>query len=149
MTWIIRYHNLSSQSVGITHYGGITEEVVGEVNHEPANHLDTGGTDYLSLDQNALTFIASGGVDIYQGLRVSDKTLWVRLHMPVQVFGMGTSPYWYYQINDGSDPGLDSGAWSKHDADTVETTVNNLNVKLSPTKSHTEITVEVRLDDQS
>ena len=149
MAWIIKYHNLSSQTVRITSYGGVTEAVVGEINHEPASSLGTGATDYLSMDQNALKFIADGAVDFYQGVCVENQTLWVRIHVPVQMFGIGTSPYWYYQINDGSDPGLDSEAWSQHDADTVETTINNLSVKMSPTKSHTEITVDVRLDDRS
>ncbi|MGA0560168.1 hypothetical protein ACO2Q8_26130 [Larkinella sp. VNQ87] len=149
MAWIINYHNLSSRSVGITHFGGVTEAVVGEVNHQPASPLDTGSTDYLSLDQNALKFIADGAIDIYQGVRVDYQTLWVRIHVPIQVFGIGSSPYWYYQINDGSDPGLGSHAWNKHDSDSVSTTISNLSVKLSPTKDHSNLTVDVTLDDQN
>jgi len=147
MAWVMKYHNLSSKPVEITSFGGITQDVVGIINHEPATHLDTGATDYLSIDQSALTFIADGDIDVYQGVRTTDKTLWVRLHVPLQMFGIGKSPYWYYQTNDGDDPGLDSGSWNKHDTDTVETSIDKISVKLSPVKSHTDITLEVKLDD--
>lgn len=147
--WQIQYRNLSSQEVMITHYGGVTQAVVGEINHEPDQKLGVGGSDYLSIDQNAMKFIADGDIDFYQGIVGKGQTLWVRIHVPIQVFGIGTSPYWFYLINRGGDPGLDSPSWSQHDSDTVNTTFGELMVTMSPTKSHSTITVNVTLEDQS
>lgn len=147
MAWEIKYHNLSSQTFDITKFGGITQDVVGIVNHQPADTLPTGSQDYLSLDQNAFKFIAEGDIDIYQGVIMHEGTLWVRLHVPFQMFGIGTSPYWYCMFNDGKDPGLDSSAWAKHDSDTVVSNIKGIRAKMSPTKDHSDITLDVLLDD--
>jgi hypothetical protein len=101
------------------------------------------------MDQNAMKFIADGDIDFYQGIVGKGQTLWVRIHVPLQLFGIGTSPYWFYLINNGANPGLDSPSWSQHDSDTVNTTFGELKVAMSPTKSHSTITVNVTLEDQS
>ncbi len=147
-SWQIVYSNLSSQEVTITSWKGITEEVVGEINHETGHILASGGgKDYLAMDQNALKFIASGALDFYQGLNAKKETLWVRLHVPVQVFGIGTSPYFYVYVDNGSDPGLGSSQWEKHDRDQVIKNFGGLKATVEPTGSHTNLTVSVTLED--
>lgn len=147
MAWIIKYHNVSSKTLTLSDFNGITQAIVGEINHEPDKTLESGGEDYLSLDQNALKFISDGGIDIYQGINMPTKTLWIRMHVPVQVFGIGTSPYWYYLINNGENPTLDNSSWKEHDSDTIDTTINDLKIKMSPVKDHTSITLDIIIDD--
>ena len=149
MAWQIKYQNVSSKKLNITGFGGVTEAVVGEINHQPASTLDIGGSDYLSMDPNAMKFIANGDADFYQGIGVSGNYLWVRVHVPFQMLGIGTSPYWYYLVNNGADPTLDSKSWKKHDSDSVSIDFAGFTAKLSPTKDHTSITLSVTIDDKA
>lgn len=152
MAWIIKYRNLSSKTVTLSGVGGYLEAVVDVINHQPARTLGPGGSDYLSISETAvLDVIANGEVDFFQGVGLGDDVLWVRIVAPLQVVGIGTSPYWHYYIGKKwervSVDGSTRTAWSRHDSDTVTTTFNGLQVKMSPVKSHTEITVEVLLED--
>lgn len=149
--WIIKYHNLSSQNLTVTGAGGSAQAVVGETNHEPASTLTSGGQDYLSLDQNSFKFIANGDIDFHQGLRLNGHTLYIRLHVPIQVFGIGSAPYWYYCKDEGSGhtPSNDSSVWTKCENKTVSTVFAGLTAKMSPVSTHTTLTVSVTVDDKS
>jgi hypothetical protein len=149
VAWVITYHNYSATPLQITNFGGVTEAVVGETNHQPGNTLAVGASDYLSLDQNALSFVADGVVDFFQGIGVSGAMLWVRVHVPLQVFGIGTGPYWYYLINQGQAPSLDSPGWQQHGSDTVNITMAKFAITLSPVVDHSDINLDVAFDDKS
>ncbi len=149
MAWVIRYHNLSSHDVSITNFGGTLEDVVSEVNHQPSSSLATGERDYLSIDQNSPKFIGSGAVDFYQGIGdPPGSMLWVRIHVPFQMLGIGTGPYWYYMINEGRNPTLEDSGWQRHESETVKTQFASFKVVLSPVVSHTEIELSVILEDE-
>lgn len=150
--WRIKYSNLSSHDVQITDFGGVTEAVVGEVNHKPSGTLAAGASDYLGMDQNALKFIANGALDFYQGLSWGGMTLWVRIHVPLQILGIGTRPYYYIHTDSGQDPGLD-GSWqggTSTDNSSVEIANGDegLKITISPTGTHTTLTVAVTIEDK-
>jgi hypothetical protein len=148
VAWVITYHNYSSVPLRITRFGGVTQAVVGEINHEPGAALEIGASDYLSLDQNALSFVADGVVDFFQGIGTNGAMLWVRVHVPLQIFGIGTGPYWYYLTNQGQIPTLDDAEWQQHGSDTVNITMAGYAVTLSPTVQHSTLNLEVTFDDK-
>lgn len=145
-SWVIKYTNLSSHDLQISPWQGTPLDSIHNVPHQPAGTLAKGESDYLSFDQSGGKWIADGDITIEQSVSFQNKSLWVKLHAPLQVMGVGSEPYWYYATTDGLYP----GNWGdKYYGDSKTASFSGLSVKLTGNAHHSTLTVDVVFEDQS
>ena len=152
VAWQLKWTNVSSKFLYLTDLNHSEDIAVQGIVHQPARSIDTGGSDYVEIDQGMLSFAASGYVNFYQGIysdTSQNTVLWIWVSAPLQVLGMGYSPLWYHRlIVGGPDPEITSeNGWNRHDTEVVDVRLWDVKATISPTKHHSDILVDVVIDD--
>ncbi|GFP59084.1 hypothetical protein ACSS6W_007739 [Trichoderma asperelloides] len=92
------------------YYWTAPSDIAFTINTQPNDKLLGGnGQEILAWDQ-AVKFLGAGGTEGYADGQViwqapNGKCFGIQIHIPVQLFGMGTSPY--YQVKTVQDGGWD------------------------------------------
>lgn len=152
MVYNMKFTNYSPTEWTRSVNGSSIDAVMQNLTHTPSGHLKANsGVEQLGADQSILSFVATGYIDLYCCWYDPSTTerFGVKIHIPLQVLGMGTAPYWYVMsdktsninaapnwIKAGNDP-ADSYTW---------TNVSGYKIRGTPTASHSSLSVDVIIE---
>lgn len=148
----MQFQNFSSTEFTRSLSGSSIDAVLQNLNKRPSGHLKAhSGLEELSADQNALSFIATGDIDLYCTWydATSGERLGIKIHVPVQVLGIGTGPYWYYAWDQGKGIN-DAYQWHQigDPADVKEFDMQHFKVQARPEAHHDSLKVLVTIQDK-
>ncbi|HEX8876437.1 MAG TPA: hypothetical protein VF777_06790 [Phycisphaerales bacterium] len=151
MAYKITFTNFTKTNWVRSVNGSLTDAVFQNLTVSPGPTLKaTGGTEAIGADQSALSFVASGNIDLHccwkdpaSGLRFG-----VQIWVPVQVLGIGKAPYWFVMcdnagVNDGPN-WISSG----DDPSYMYTFSGTPGYKITarPTASHSSLEIQVNIE---
>jgi hypothetical protein len=146
-SWEFIYHNLSSHDLHVASVEGLPQGGIGELNHQPGDTLAVGQKDYLAFDQSMLKWVAEGSIDFTQSLgQPGAERIYLRMVVPMQVIGIGYSPYWYYHVGNGHPKSNEWGDYYYGDTKTV--VCGGMKVTISGVSSHQSLSVTVVFEDE-
>ena len=136
--------NTSSTTFTLESWGCSTDTVLGTVNISPGNTLEAGaGVEKLEWSQ-ALSTIASGYTDGEMVWKDKNGTkIGIQIHVPIQVFFMGTAPYYRVKLNNGDWEGERHS--EEYTFDTAKTPSYKVTVR--PTAEHSTFALKVEITD--
>ena len=94
-----------------------------------------------------LGIIGNGPYDMYCLWTANDNsfTFGVKIHVPIQVYGMGTRPY--YEVMSGSGA-ISSPSWSgSHTSDNYTWSGLPVKITATPNSAHTSLSVDVQISN--
>jgi hypothetical protein len=145
----ITFTNYSTTAWTRSISGSETDAVLQNLTKSPGPVLQANaGVEAIAADQSALSFIATGAIDLYCCWYdpASGQRFGVQLWYPVQVFGIGKAPYWYVMSDRGKGIG-DPADWQNSGDDPSYpfewSTVAGFKIRASPTAGHTSLDIEV------
>ncbi|KAK0739007.1 hypothetical protein B0T21DRAFT_361739 [Apiosordaria backusii] len=125
-----------------------SDPVLDTINQSPAEHLTKFGTETLSWSQAASTIATFNDASVYWEDPNSNKWFGVKIHAPVQIFTIGTAPYYQVSYYDGNE----KKEWYTpvDDPSTVFTFPDSVpwKVIVRPTAAHTTLYLSISISDK-
>lgn len=154
--WQITFSNFSSVDLTLNYYwhDKLVSQNAAQI---PGPTLEASdGVQVMGMDLGAFGSLANNDVD-FGCTWLNPKTGWrfgVWIHQPVQVFGMGTGPYFRVACDNITDPTQRPAEWTKPHSDPAAQyawPTENLGLKVTamPTAGHDSLSVGVSIEDPS
>lgn len=148
----ITFTNYSQTTFQRGYWGWQLQAGLGSLNQSPGPTLQAQSGSQVMSASEILSTLATGDYDIF--CTWADVTTGARfgvmIHIPVQVFDIGTAPYWYVSYdNQGLVNEAPNWVLSGDDPSYPYTwpTSIGFNIVGTPTAAHTSLSVEVLIQD--
>lgn len=151
MSYSIKFQNFSSTQWTRSVNGSTIDAVLQNLNKVPGDYLKAhSGLEEIAADQSALSFVATGNIDLYCcwfNPKTSQR-FGIQLLVPVQVFGIGSAPYWYVMTDNASIN--DNPNWISSGSDPAyqyNFQLSGFNINANPTAGHASLDIAVTIQD--
>jgi len=149
MAFSAKFTNYSGVDWQRSSYSWSKKVLEDQIASEPKPTLNNNDSTSMALDSNVLEILAAGNCEIECCWQNQEKNLsfGVKLHWPVQILGIGTSPYYLTSKRSwGQDPSWGRPDGSDEAAHVYQFSENGVKVTMTPTASAQSISVDVLID---
>lgn len=112
----------------------------------PSGHLKAhDGVEDYAVNSTTMGALSDGGFEYWCSWYnlSTGQIIGVKIHVPVQVFEIGTAPYWY--VTNTNPPNWEKSG-SNPSSPYTWPKIDGVNVVARPTAGHSSLTVEVTID---
>lgn len=144
----VNFINYSSTQWNLDVWGSTTQEGVSGISQEPSGELQaSAGQTTFQYQQNLVGSFESGDAGIWCCWNNGTVRFGVKLWAPYQMFGLGSSPFWYYMSD--TTPLADVN-WVCNDDRAAQynwPTSLGFNIVAVPTSESSTLTINVTIQD--